>query len=232
MSKNITYSFKRTLPIMAGFFPLGLAYGILMENAGYNFIWSGLTSITVLTGSLQFLMIDFFINSTPLISVLLMALLLNSRHIFYGLSFLEKFKSYGPWKYFLIWCLADENYSLLCSTQEVEGTKEEKINIISTSFVVFYWILFSILGGLIGKLITFDTTGIDFALTALFVVILVDQIRAAKSRLPVILAAFSSILCIILFGPSNFIFPSLLLTVALLIIMRARLEPTLNTEGY
>ena len=95
MKQTILYAFRRTVPIMLGFFPLGIAYGLLMDANGYNFLWSGLVCITVFAGSLQFLMVDFFAANTPLITVALLALLLNSRHIFYGISFVEKFRSFG-----------------------------------------------------------------------------------------------------------------------------------------
>ena len=223
MKKNLLYAFKRTIPILAGFFPLGLAYGILMMKAGYSFLWTGFTCVTVLAGSLQFLMLDFLASGVPVGTIIVMALLLNSRHIFYGLSFIDKFKQYGPWKYFMIYSLADESYSLLCSVKSQEGTDEKTVNILSSGFVVFYWTLFSMLGGLVGSWITFDTTGIDFALTALFVVILLDQMRGAKSLLPAGIAAVSCIVCILIFGTSNFILPSLAITVAALLIFRTQM---------
>ncbi|MEN6594911.1 MAG: AzlC family ABC transporter permease [Clostridiaceae bacterium] len=223
MNKSFLSAFKRTIPIMAGFFPLGLAYGILMMKAGYSFLWTGLTSVTVLAGSLQFLMLDFFASGVPIGTIIVMALLLNSRHIFYGLSFVEKFKEYGPWKYFMIYSLSDESYSLLCSSKPQEGTNEKTVNLFSSGFVVFYWTTFSMLGGLIGSWITFDTTGIDFALTALFVVILLDQMRGAKNLLPVGIAAVSCVICILVFGTSNFILPSLAITVAALLIFRTQM---------
>lgn len=223
MKKNFLYAFKRTIPIMAGFFPLGLAYGILMMKAGYNFLWTGFAGVTVLAGSLQFLMLDFFASGAHIGTIIIMALLLNSRHIFYGLSFIEKFKDYGPWKAFMIYSLSDESYSLLCSVKPQESTDEKTVNILSSGFVVFYWTAFSMLGGLIGSWITFDTTGIDFALTALFVVILLDQMRGAKSLLPVGIAAVSCIVCILIFGTSNFILPSLAITVIALLVFRTQM---------
>jgi 4-azaleucine resistance transporter AzlC len=224
MNKSFLYAFKRTIPIMAGFFPLGLAYGILMMNAGYNFLWAGFTSVTVLAGSLQFLMLDFFAGGASMATIAVMALLLNSRHIFYGLSFIDQFRGYGSWKYFMIYSLSDESYSLLCSCKPQEGTNEKAVNLLSSGFVVFYWTAFSMLGGLVGKLITFDTTGIDFALTALFVVILLDQMRGAESLLPAGIAVVSAVICLPAFGASNFILPSLVITVAALLLFRPRLE--------
>lgn len=231
MKKSFLYAFQRTIPIMAGFLPLGLAYGILMANAGYNFLWTGFTSITVLAGSLQFLMLDFFAGGVSIVTVIVMALLLNSRHIFFGLSFIGRFREYGPWKYFMIYALSDESYSLLCSCKPPEGTEEKTVNLFSSGFVVFYWTVFSMLGGLVGRLILFDTTGIDFALTALFVVILLDQMREADTLLPVGIALVSGVICLIAFGTANFILPSLVLTVAVLLLLRPRLErPAVDKE--
>ncbi len=230
MKNNVMCAFKRTLPILTGFLPIGLAYGILMAKAGYGFLWTGFVSITVLAGSLQFLMLTFFAGGVPMITMIVMALLLNSRHIFYGLPFIEKFKKYGPWKYWMIYTLADENFSLLCAAKPQAGTDEKTVNILSSSMVVFYWVLFSMLGGLAGQWIPFDTAGLDFALTALFVVILLDQMRGAGSLLPAGIAVISSVFCILVFGADQFILPSLVLTVGALFALKPRLAGTLAKE--
>ena len=184
MKKTFVFAFRRSLPILISFFPVGLAYGLLMQNAGYNFLWTGACSLFVLAGSLQFLMVSFFAEGTPLATVAVMSLLLNSRHVFYGLSFVEKFRSFGPWRWFLIYSLCDENYSLHCAYRPEEGVIEKWAYVLTAALVTFYWLVLSMLGTLIGNLITFDTTGIDFALTALFVVILLDQLRDAPSCRP------------------------------------------------
>ena len=230
--KAFVYVFRRSIPIFIGFFPVGLAYGVLMQSAGYNALWSGACSLIVLTGALQFLMVDFFTSAVPLVTVAVMALLLSSRHIFYGLSFIEKFRSYGPWKWFLIWSLNDETYSLDCSFDPASGVDEKWACIFSGALVPFYWIVCAMLGGLVGRLIRFDTTGIDFALTALFLVILIDQLRAGRTRVPAIAAGISSLACILIFGPANFILPSLVITVTALTLLRPKLEPfTEETEA-
>ena len=231
MKQTFLYAFRRSIPIMLGFFPLGIAYGVLMESVGYNFLWSSLTSVTVFAGALQFLMVDFFRDGTPLITVALLALLLNSRHIFYGLSFVERFRSFGSGsRLFLIYSLSDESYSLHCAYKPQEGVNEKWAHLFSAGFVVFYWLLFTFMGGLVGQLITFDTTGIDFSLTALFVVILIDQMRGAKTKLPAAIAVVSGIVCILIFGAANFILPSLLVTVAVLCLLRSRLEGCIAEE--
>ena len=226
MVKTLRYAVKHSFPIFISFIPVGLAYGVLMQNAGYNFVWTGACSIFVMAGSLQYLMLTFFAGGVSLATVAVMALLLNSRHIFYGLSFIEKFRSFGPWKYFLIYALTDENYSLHCSHHFDEDINEKWAYVVTAVMPLLYWIVLTVAGALIGSLIPFDTTGIDFALTALFIVILIEQMKGADNRLPALLAFVSSIVCLIIFGPDSFILPSLVITVALLTILRARIEPT------
>jgi 4-azaleucine resistance transporter AzlC len=230
MKNNVRCAFKRTLPIMTGFLPIGLAYGILMAKAGYNFLWTGLTCVTVLAGSLQFLMLSFLAGGVPVATMFVMALLLNSRHIFYGIPFIEKFRQYGPWKYWMIYTLADENFSLLCAYRPQEGVDEKTVNILSSSLVAFYWVLFSMLGGLVGQWIPFNTTGLDFALTALFLVILLDQMKGAGSLLPAGIAVVSGVASIFAFGADQFILPSLIVTVAALFVLQPRLRHTLAQE--
>lgn len=224
LQNSFRYALRRSVPILVGFFPLGTAYGILMAKAGYNALWTGLTSLFVYAGSLQMLMIGFFTASTPIMTVIVASLLLNSRHIFYGLSFLDKFNSYGPWKYFLIYGLPDESYSLLCSYVPQEGVEEKWVHVFDTALIWLYWIAFSVLGCIAGSLIPFDLTGIDFAMTALFIVILVDQLKGASSRLPAAVSLISAALCLLLFGPDNFLLPALLVTLAALAALRGRLE--------
>ena len=211
VKNSFRYALRRSVPILVGFLPLGTAYGILMAKAGYNFLWSGLASLVVYAGSLQMLMVGFLTASTPLLTVIVTSLLLNSRHIFYGLSFLEKFNSYGAWKYFLIYGLPDESYSLLCSYVPRDDVEEK-------------WIGFSMLGGLIGALLPFDMAGIDFALTALFIVIFLDQLKAGTSKLPAVVSIVASLLCLVLLGPDNFLLPALSVSVAALVLLRPRLE--------
>lgn len=227
MKATVKYAFKHSFPIFVGFLPVGLAYGVLMHSMGYNFVWTGACSLFVLAGSLQFLMVSFFAGGVSLVTVAVMALLLNSRHIFYGLPFIEKFREFGGWKYFLIYSLADENFSLHCSHNFGEDVNEKWAYVLTAAFVVLYWLVLSILGSLIGLLIPFDTTGIDFALTALFITILLDMLKDAKTVLPAVIAFASSVLGLVIIGADNFILPSLIVTVAALTLMR----PTLGKEA-
>ncbi len=235
MQKNIIknsfkYSLERSVPILIGFFPVGTVYGLMMSAAGYNFLWSAAASLFVYAGSLQMLMISFFQSDMSILTIAVTALLLNSRHMFYGLSFIEKFRSYGGWKWFLIYGMPDESYSLLCSYVPREGVEEKWVHIFSTGLIWLYWIAFSVLGGLVGQLITFDTIGIDFALTALFIVILLDQIKSTGMKLPALIGGVSSMLCIIILGRDNFLLPSLAVTVLVLLLLRNKLEGGAENE--
>ena len=214
---SFLYALRRSIPIMVGYFPVGIAYGVLMSQLGYNFVWSAISSLVVYAGSLQMLMVSFLANSVPVLTVAVTALLLNSRHIFYGISFIDKFKKYGFFKYFLIFTLSDESYSLLCAYQETDNVDEKWVHIFSAVLIWLYWAVFSGLGGLIGQLITFNTAGIDFALTALFVVILIEQLEGKRSLLPAVVGGVSSVLWILLVGAESFLLPSLVTTVAVLL---------------
>lgn len=225
MPKTLRYALRHSFPILISYIPVALAYGVLMQSAGYNFLWTGACSLFVMAGSLQYLMVSFFAGGVSLAAVAVMALLLNSRHIFYGLSFIEKFRSFGIWKYFLIYSLTDENYSLHCAHDIPDDVNEKWAYVLTALLTISYWLILSVLGAGIGMLLPFDTTGIDFALTALFIVILIEQIKGAENHLPAILAAVSGVVCLILFGPGNFILPALLITVALLMLLRGRIEP-------
>lgn len=224
LKKSFLYSLKRTVPILIGFFPVGVAYGLMMFEAGYNFLWSAAASIFVYAGSLQMLMVQFFQNDPSLLTVAVTALLLNSRHIFYGLSFIEKFRDYGFWKYFLIYGMPDESYSLLCSYVPKDGVEEKWVHIFSTALIWFYWVAFSVLGGLLGQIISFNTAGIDFALTALFVVILIDRLKSGGSQIPCVIAVCSAVLWLVILGKDNFLLPSLITSAVILLFLRKKLD--------
>ena len=226
MKKAFQYSLRHSIPILISFIPVGLAYGILMQTAGYNWVWTGACSLFIFAGSLQFLAVSFFAGGLSLMTVTVMALLLNSRHIFYGIPFMEQWKQYGPRKLFLIYALTDEAFSLHCSNSFDDGNKEHRMwsIIFDAMLVLVYWVSLSVIGAAIGTLIPFNTEGRDFALTALFIVILIEQLKSARGReFPALIAAVSSVVCLLMFGPSGFILPALMITVVLLMVFRKQI---------
>ena len=218
--KNIRFAFKRSLPVFFGYIFLGTAFGVLMQQAGYNVLWSMGTSAFVYAGSAQFLLVSLLTAGSSIATVAVLIRLINSRHIYYGLSFIEKFKNSGKYAPYMIFSLTDETYSVLCSCEYPDYIDENKVNFFIALFDQIYWILGSVLGGIAGQLIPFDLTGIDFSMTALFIVIFVDQWQHSKIHLPAIIGIISSIICILIFGAGKFILPSLIITVAVLLIMR------------
>ena len=235
MKKAFLYSLRHSLPIFISFIPVGLAYGILMQSVGLNWVWAGACSLFIFAGSLQFLAVSFFAGGVSLLTVAVMALLLNSRHIFYGIPFVEQWRRYGPWRFFLIYALPDEAFSLHCSNSFDDGNEDDKkwSYVFDALLILVYWVSLSILGALIGSLIPLNTAGIDFALTALFIVILIEQLKTpGKSALPALIAAVSAGICLLLFGPSGFILPALMITVLGLFVFRGPISRAEKEDGH
>ena len=218
MKKIIAYSFKRSQPVMYGYLFLGITFGIMLREVGFGVFWAFISSLFVYAGSGQFLMCEFIADNAPLITCGVMTILLNSRHIFYGLSFLTRFNSLGKKKWINILELTDETYSVLCFTEKDNAHPLTMLFI--SIFDHSYWIIGSMIGNLIGS-IPFDFTGVDFSMTALFVVLFVEQWKTNTYKLPAITGFISSVLFLVTLGPSNFIFPSLLLSSVVLIFTRS-----------
>ncbi len=223
MKQTIRFAFYKSIPVLLGYVFLGFAFGLLLQEAGYSFWWALLSSVIVYAGSIQFVLVDFLSGGTSLPVIAVMTLLINSRHAFYGLSFVEKFRRMKTYPY-MVFSLTDETYSLLCSLKTPEGVDEKKAMFFISLFDQLYWIGGSVLGGVLGQLLPFDMTGIDFAMTALFVTIFVDQWREARTHLPAVIGLISSVVCLLIFGGNNFILPSLIITVGLLMALRNRIE--------
>lgn len=220
MKKELAFAFRRSMPVLFGYLFLGIAFGLLLQSAGYNFIWAGISSIAVYAGSGQFAMVKLIKNGSTLLATAVMMLYINSRHIFYGLSFIEKFKSMGKRRLYMIFSLTDETYSLLCSTVVPDDLDENTTFFYIAVLDQLYWIAGSILGALIGQLIPFNSEGIEFAMTALFVVIFVEQWLGAKNHFPAILGAVCGIASFLIAGADGFILPSLVAVAVLLIALK------------
>ena len=174
-SKAFRSAFPHTLPVMAGYLFLGMGFGILLESNGYSFIWAFFMSIFIYAGSMQYVAIDLLASGASLISTAIMTLMIQVRHLFYGLSIIDKYKDTGKKKLLLIHELTDETYSLLCSVKTPEGIDAGDMRFWIAMLDHSYWILGGVLGTIIGGILPFDTTGIDFAMTALFLVIFLEQ---------------------------------------------------------
>ncbi len=228
MKKIISYAFKRSIPVMYGYLFLGITFGIMLREVGYGVFWAFLSSLFIYAGSGQFLMCEFIADNTSLITCGVMTILLNSRHIFYGLSFLTRFNVLGKKKWINILELTDETYSVLCFTEK-DGAHPLTMLFISL-FDHSYWIIGSCIGSLIGS-IPFDFTGVDFSMTALFVVLFVEQWKSNSYKLPAVTGFLSSVFFLLLLGPDNFIFPSLVLSSAVLIFTKSLHDKNAHGEA-
>ncbi len=213
------FALKKSLPVLFGYLFLGSAFGIMLYDAGYNFIWAIFISLIVYAGSGQFLLVSLLSSAASVPTVAVMTLFINSRHMFYGLSFIDKFKK-GGWRYpFMIFSLTDETYSVNTSFSTVpENVNETKARYLIGLFDHIYWILGSVVGSLAGQLIPIDFTGIDFSMTALFVVIFIDLIKDQTGRRKLVgaIGILCAVICLIIFGADNFLLPTFIITVAVL----------------
>lgn len=212
-------AFINSLPVMAGYICLGIGFGILLESNGYSFLWAILMSVTIYAGSMQYVAVDLLSGGATLIATALMTLMVNARHLFYGISMLENYKDVGKIKPLLAATLTDETYSLVCSKELLpEGIDNKKYYLYISLMNQFYWVAGSAIGGLVGAAITFNTTGIEFAMTALFVLIFVEQWESAKSHIPACIGVICTLGCLLIFGTGSFLIPSMIcITIALLI---------------
>ena len=225
MNRNaIRAAFPLTVPVMAGYLVLGMGFGILLESKGFGFWWAGLMSLTIYAGSMQYVAVDLLSAGASLLSAALMTLILNARHLFYGLSMLEQYRPIrGGRKAYLIHGLTDETYSLVCSAKPPEGVSSAAFYFWITLLDQSYWLAGSVIGGLLGQVIPFDTTGIDFAMTALFVVIFTEQWLTRKNHLSALIGIGVSLLSLLAFGPDRFLIPAMAGIALLLTVFRRRL---------
>lgn len=231
MKKVLKAAFPLTVPVMLGYVSVGIAFGLLFEKSGYNFFWAILMSILVYAGSMQFIAINLLTSATGLVEVALMTLFVNIRHVFYGLSFIDTFKGMGKKKPYMIFSLTDETYSLLCSSKAPEGVDNNSFLLCIAFLNQLYWVLGTFIGSIAGSLITFNTKGIDFAMTALFVVIFVEQWSAYKTHIPVLIGVAATLAALLIFGPNNLILPSMVLITATLMLFQKQINGHGHTES-
>lgn len=222
--KALTAAFPVTLPVLFGFVPLGIAFGLLMDAAGYNVFWSFLMSLLVYAGSAQFMGVELMAAMAPLPHVAVMTLILNFRHLVYGLSMLEKYRDVGPRKPYLIFALPDETYAILSSGQVPQGVEPGDYYLAVSLLNQVYWVAGSVLGGLLGAALPINTRGADFAMTALFLVIALGQWEERKNRPSALLGLGAAVVSLLLFGPDRFLIPALAFMIVALLGLRSRLE--------
>jgi len=231
--KTKTRAFKlalpQTIPVLAGFSLLGLAYGLLMSANGYNFIWSTLTSLFVFAGAGQYLLITLFASSFNPLYAFIIIFFINFRYVFYGLSMLEKYKGIGKMKPFLIHALCDETFATNSTFTIPSDIDKNWFYFFVTLLNYLYWAVGTLIGGLIGEVIVINIIGLDFVLTALFVVIFVDQWLKTKNHKPALLGVGIGLVSLLVFGGDYFIIPALFIVVFILIFFKDKLAKEVSS---
>ena len=214
------YAFKQSVPIMAGYIVLGMGFGVLLESKGYGVLWAIAMSVFIYAGSMQYVAINLITGGASLIATALMMLMVNARHLFYGISMLDKYKNTGKYKPYLIFALTDETYSLVCSGKIPEGVDRNKYYFLVSLFDQVYWVIGSVIGSVVGSVLNFNTAGIDFSMTALCLVVFVEQWKSTKDRASAITGVVVSVVCLLIFGAGNFVIPAMISITVILLLMR------------
>lgn len=217
ISTALKAAFPVTVPVMTGYLCLGMAFGVLMKANGYGALWSAAMSFLVFAGSMQFLTISLLTAAFDPLQAFLLAVMVNARHMFYGLAVLDKYKGLGKVRAFLIFALTDETFSIVSSVEPPEGVGRKTFYFWVSLLDYAYWTGGSLLGGLIGNLLTFDTTGMDFALTALFVVLFMEQWKKKENRPAGVVGVVCAAVSLAVFGADNLVIPAMILILVVLL---------------
>lgn len=209
-----------TIPICIGFLFLGMSYGFLMRSKGFSFVYPMLTSLFIFAGSMEFITINLLLASFNPVYTLLLTIMVNARHIFYGISMLDKYKNCGYKKLYLIFGMCDESFSINCSITPPPDIDKGWFMFFVTLLNHIYWVSGATLGGLLGYVISFDTKGIDFVMTALFVVMFINQWEETENHLSAIIGLICPFICLIIFGSQNFMLPSMALIILCFLLLK------------
>lgn len=223
-TRALRAAFPHTIPILAGFLFLGIAYGIYMNAAGFPAIYPILMSMTIFAGSMEFVTVNLLTGAFDPLGAFLLTLMVNARHLFYGLSMLGKYRDVGKKRAYLIFGMCDESFSINCTVDAPEGVDRGWFMFFVTLLNQIYWVSGATLGALLGTFITFNTEGLDFVMTALFLVIFLEQWNKEKNHISAIVGLAVSGICLALFGGGNFIIPAMLAILGVLTLLRGRLE--------
>ncbi|MBQ4638505.1 MAG: AzlC family ABC transporter permease [Clostridia bacterium] len=222
--KALAAAFPHTIPILMGFSFLGMTYGIFMTASGFPWWYPCLTSVVVFAGSAEFVAVNLLLGAFDLAQAFFMTIMINARHVFYGISMLEKYKGMGLKKFYLIFGLCDESFSINCTANIPEDVDKGLFMLFVTILDHSYWVLGSSLGGIFGNFLHFNTTGLDFVMTAMFVVIFLEQWLKEKDHLSALIGLFVSTAALLVFGAESFLLPAMAGILLSLTLMRKRLE--------
>ena len=218
-------AFQTSLPVMAGYIVLGTGFGMVLKAGGYGLIYALAMSVFIYAGSLQFVLVNLLTGGASFLTTAFTSLVVNARHLFYGISMIDRYKPTGKYKPYLIFSLTDETYSLLSTDPRLlpaEQGDRTRFYFLVSLLNQCYWVLGSVIGSALGSVLPINTKGIDFSLTALFLTIVVDQWRSGKHHLITGLGLIISLVCLLVFGPGQFLIPSMILILAAVYAVRGR----------
>ncbi len=222
--RALAAAFPNTIPILAGFCFLGMAHGLLMARSGFHWLYPTLMAIVVFGGSLEYVAMEMLLSAFDPLAAIATALLVQARHLFYGVAMLDKYKGLGWKRFYLIFGMCDESFSINCTAQVPEGVDRGWFYFFVTLLDQCYWVTANLIGGLLGSLITFDTQGLDFVMTAMFVVIFLEQWLKERRHSTAVIGLGASALSLVLFGPDRFLLPAMACILFLLTVLRGPIE--------
>lgn len=217
LKQEIKKAVRSTFPVFSGYIVLGFGFGIVLHSKGFGILWALCMSLFIYAGSMQYVAIDLLSGGASVITMAVTTVLVNARHLFYGISMIDKYKSAGKFKPYLIFALTDETYSLVC-TEEEENS--HRYHFLVSLFNHIYWVGGTVLGAAVGSAFDFAPKGIDFALTALFVTVFVEQWLSSKDHAAAIIGALCSVICLIIFGADSFLIPAMITITLSLTVLR------------
>ena len=212
--------FLDTVPVMTGYVFLGFGFGILLHQAGYGALWAAAMSLFIYAGSMQYMTVSLLTSGAGMLTAALTTVVVNARHLFYGISMVDAYKGAGKKKPYMIFALTDETYSLVSKNQVPQGMSRHAYCFLVSLFDQIYWVAGTLLGSLAGSLLPINYKGIEFVLTALFVTIFVEQWLSTKNHAPAIIGVASTTICLLIFGRDVFLIPSMVVIALLLTVMR------------
>ena len=217
-------AFPNTIPILAGFLFLGIAYGIYMNQSGFKFYYPMFMSFIIFAGSVEFATVSWLLGSFDPVNIFFLTLMINARHLFYGLSMLEKYNIPGWKKLYLIYGMCDESFSINATIDVPKDIDKGLFMFFVTMLNQIYWVAGATIGGIFGSFIPFDTKGLEFVMTALFVVIFLENWLKEKDHSASVIGLFISFICLMIFKGTNFIIPSMIIILSVLTLLRGRLQ--------
>ena len=219
--KQLQKAFIDTIPVLTGYIVLGIGFGLVLNAKGYGVIWAFIMSTWIYAGSMQYLAVDLMAGGASLVTTALTTLMVNARHLFYGISMIDRYKDTGKKKPYIIYALTDETYSLVCTENAGEGFEDRSDYYFLVSLLdQTYWVLGSVIGNVLGATVNINTEGVDFALTALFVTVFVEQWLSTKDHRSAVVGVTASVACLLIFGSGNFLIPAMLVITFALTVLK------------